>query len=282
VKPKKTVIFIDDHPVFRKGLKALVAEGKTYDVLGEAGSAGEGLKLALTVRPDIAVVDLSLPDRSGIELIRELVHRLPSCRALVVSVHEKTDIIADAFQAGARGYVVKDSAEGSILAALAALAEDEYYMDSAVSAQVVKNILQRQTRNIQLTDGRYESLTAREQEVMSLLAQGRTVREIAEKLSISQKTVENHRSNIYSKLDRFLKEGMELEQAYRETLKTTGKAVAFTGLTLAVGVILWIFSSIKFQADMGILLTFMFLWNMVGALWLLPSLACFLLRPRKR
>ncbi len=201
MKPKKTVIFIDDHPVFRKGLKALVAEGKTYDVLGEAGSAGEGLKLALTVRPDIAVVDLSLPDRSGIELIRELVHRLPSCRALVVSVHEKTDIIADAFQAGARGYVVKDSAEGSILAALAALAEDEYYMDSAVSAQVVKNILQRQTRNIQLTDGRYESLTAREQEVMSLLAQGRTVREIAEKLSISQKTVENHRSNIYSKLD---------------------------------------------------------------------------------
>ncbi len=201
MKPKKTVIFIDDHPVFRKGLKALVAERKTYDVLGEAGSAGEGLKLALTVRPDMAVVDLSLPDRSGIDLIRELGRRLPTCRALVVSVHEKTDIIADAFRAGARGYVVKDSAEGSILAALDALAEDEYYMDSAVSAQVVKNILQRHTRNIQLTDGRYESLTAREQEVMSLLAQGRTVRQIAEKLSISQKTVENHRSNIYSKLD---------------------------------------------------------------------------------
>ena len=201
MKPKKTVIFIDDHPLFRKGLKALVSEQKSYDVVGEAGSAEEGLNLALNVRPDIAVVDLSLPDRSGIEVIRELGQRLPHCRALVVSVHEKTDIIADAFRAGAKGYVVKDSAEGRILAALDALAEDEYYMDSAVSAQVVKNILQRQTGSVQLVDARYESLTAREQEIMALLAQGRSIREIAEKLFISRKTVENHRSNIYSKLD---------------------------------------------------------------------------------
>ena len=84
---------------------------------------------------------------------------------------------------------------------------------------------------------------------------------------------------IYSKLADYLKEGMDLESAYRETLKTTGKAVAFTGITLALGVIFWIFSSIKFQADMGILLTFMFLWNMIGALWLLPALARFLLKP---
>lgn len=201
MEAKTKVIFVDDHPVFRKGLRALVADRKKYDVVGEAGSAGEGLALALSARPDIAVVDLSLPDSSGIDLIRELQKRLPRCRALVVSVHAKTDIIADAFQAGARGYVVKDSAEASILAALDAVAQDEYYMDSAVSAQVIKNILQRQTRNIQLTDSRYESLTAREQEVMALLAQGKGVREIADKLSISQKTVENHRSNIYSKLD---------------------------------------------------------------------------------
>lgn len=84
---------------------------------------------------------------------------------------------------------------------------------------------------------------------------------------------------IYSKLSYYLKQGLELEEAYKLTLKTTGKAVAFTGITLAVGVVFWVFSSIKFQADMGILLTFMFLWNMVGALWLLPSLARFLLKP---
>ncbi len=201
MESKTKVIFIDDHPVFRKGLKTLVADRKKYDVVGEAGSASEGLALALSVRPDIAVVDLSLPDRSGIELIRDLQQRLPRCRALVVSVHAKTDIIADAFQAGARGYVVKDSAEASILAALDAVAQDEYYMDSAVSAQVIKNILQRRKRNVQLTDSRYESLTAREQEIMALLAQGRSAREISEKLCISQKTVENHRSNIYGKLE---------------------------------------------------------------------------------
>jgi len=83
---------------------------------------------------------------------------------------------------------------------------------------------------------------------------------------------------INSKLESYLKQGMDLESAYRETLKTSGKAVASTGLALAVGVVLWGFSSIKFQADMGILLTFMFLWNMIGALWLLPSLARFLLK----
>ena len=84
---------------------------------------------------------------------------------------------------------------------------------------------------------------------------------------------------IYSKLSEYLKQGMELEEAYKQTLKSTGKAVAFTGITLAVGVVFWVFSSIKFQADMGILLTFMFLWNMIGALWLLPALARFLLKP---
>jgi uncharacterized protein len=86
---------------------------------------------------------------------------------------------------------------------------------------------------------------------------------------------------IYSRLADYLKQGLDLETAYRETLKTTGKAVAFTGLTLALGVVFWTFSSIKFQADMGILLTFMFLWNMIGALWLLPALARFLLKPAK-
>ena len=87
---------------------------------------------------------------------------------------------------------------------------------------------------------------------------------------------------IYSRLSQYLKQGLSLEEAYAETLKTTGKAVAFTGLALAVGVVFWVFSSIKFQADMGILLTFMFLWNMIGALWLLPALARFLLTPEQR
>lgn len=86
---------------------------------------------------------------------------------------------------------------------------------------------------------------------------------------------------IYSKLSYYLKQGWSLEMAYRETMKTSGKAVAFTGITLAVGVVFWVFSSIKFQADMGILLTFMFLWNMIGALWLLPALGHFLLKPEK-
>ena len=86
---------------------------------------------------------------------------------------------------------------------------------------------------------------------------------------------------IYAKLEKFLLEGKTLQEAYYETLRSTGKAVIFTGVTLGLGVVTWIFSPIKFQADMGFLLFFMFLWNMVGAIWLLPALARFLLRPDK-
>ncbi|WP_375176557.1 MMPL family transporter, partial [Marinobacter mobilis] len=86
---------------------------------------------------------------------------------------------------------------------------------------------------------------------------------------------------IYTKLEKFLLEGKTLQEAYYETLRSTGKAVVFTGVTLGLGVVTWIFSPIKFQADMGFLLFFMFLWNMVGAIWLLPALARFLLRPER-
>ena len=86
---------------------------------------------------------------------------------------------------------------------------------------------------------------------------------------------------IYSRLETYLKAGMPLQEAYYETLKSTGKAVLFTGVCLSIGVVTWVFSAIKFQADMGLMLTFMFLWNMFGAIWLLPALARFLVRPAK-
>ena len=198
---KKTVMIVDDHPVFREGIKALVGKNPRYEVIGEAGEARTALELAQKIRPDIMIVDLSLPDRSGIELIRELQGRLPKVRSLVLSMHSKADYIASAFQSGARGYVVKESAAENLIAALDAMARDDYYMDSAVSAQVVEKLMQKQPGSPKITDSNYDSLTAREQEIMALLAEGHSVREIAERLHISQKTVENHRSNIYSKLE---------------------------------------------------------------------------------
>lgn len=198
---KKTVLIVDDHPVFREGIKALIGKNPRYEVAGEAGDARTALEVAQKIRPDIMIVDLSLPDRSGIELIRELQGRMPKVRSLVLSMHSKADYIASAFQSGARGYVVKESAAENLIAALDAMARDDYYMDSAVSAQVVEKLMQKQPGSPKITDSNYDSLTAREQEIMALLAEGQSVREIAERLHISQKTVENHRSNIYSKLE---------------------------------------------------------------------------------
>lgn len=198
---KKTVMIVDDHPVFREGIKALIGKNPRYEVVGEAGDARTALEVAHKIQPDIMIVDLSLPDRSGIELIRELQSRLPKVRSLVLSMHSKADYIASAFQSGARGYVVKESAAENLIAALDAMARDDYYMDSAVSAQVVEKLMQKQPGSPKITDSNYDSLTAREQEIMALLAEGQSVREIAERLHISQKTVENHRSNIYSKLE---------------------------------------------------------------------------------
>lgn len=198
---KKTVLIVDDHPVFREGIKALIEKKPRYEVIGEAGEAREAIEVALKTRPDIIIVDLSLPDRSGIELIRELHDRLPQVRSLVLSMHSKADYIASAFQSGARGYVVKESAAENLISALDAMAKDDYYMDSTVSAQVVEKLMQKQPGSPKITDSNYDSLTVREQEIMALLAEGHSVREIADRLHISQKTVENHRSNIYSKLE---------------------------------------------------------------------------------
>jgi len=198
---KQTVLIVDDHPVFREGIKALISKDPRYQVIGEAGEARRALETALKAAPDIVIVDLSLPDRSGVELIRELHDRLPKSRMLVLSMHSKADYIASAFQAGARGYVVKESAAENLLTALDAMARDDYYMDSTVSAQVVEKLMQKQPGSPKIIDSNYDSLTAREQEIMALLAEGHNVREVADRLHISQKTVENHRSNIYNKLE---------------------------------------------------------------------------------
>ena len=198
---KKSVFIVDDHPVFREGIKALIGSNRGYEVIGESGSAGDAFKSVLAKRPDIVIVDLSLPDKSGIELIRDFRSRLPDIRSLVLSMHSKAEYIASAFQAGATGYVVKESAAEDLVAALDAVSQGDYYMDSAVSAQVVKKLMQAQPENRKIQNGNYDSLTVREQQVMALLAEGNGIKKIADTLHISRKTVENHRSNIYNKLD---------------------------------------------------------------------------------
>ena len=197
---KKSILIIDDHPLFREGLKAIIGRDAHFDVIGEAGNAREGLRMAKKFQPDLVLVDISLPDQNGIQLTREIRTLLPDTRILIVSMHSKIDYIAEAFQAGATGYVVKESAAERLLKGLEYVLRGDYFLDSSVSQQVVKKLMESPARDEKISDAAYGTLSPREQEVMRLLAEGLSRKKIAEKLFISPKTVENHRTNIMNKL----------------------------------------------------------------------------------
>jgi DNA-binding NarL/FixJ family response regulator len=201
VEKKKSVLLVDDHPLFREGVKSLIARSAHFEVVGEADNAAGGLSRAVSLRPDLVVMDLSLPDGSGIDVTRDISSRLPTTRVLIMSMHSKIDHITKAFQAGARGYVVKQSAADRRIQALEAVSKDEYFLDTSLSRNVVENLIKLPENEAKITDAGYETLTSREQQVMRLLAEGLSSKDVAEKLFISPKTVENHRANIMSKLD---------------------------------------------------------------------------------
>jgi len=172
-----------------------------YEVIGEAGTAGKGLQLAKKIEPDLTLVDISLPDKSGFDLIRDLLKLSATTRILVLSMHSKVDYIVKAFQAGANGYLTKESASDMLIKGIEHTLKGGYFLDTSVSQQVVKKLAELPDKKPIAIVERYDSLTPREQEVMVLVAGGMSSQEIADELIISPKTVENHRSRIMRKLN---------------------------------------------------------------------------------
>jgi len=201
VTAKKTILIVDDHPLFREGLKAILDRETEYVVVGEAGNGRKALQLCKALKPDLILVDMSLPDLSGIQLTRQIRNSCPNTRIMIVSMHSNVDYIVRAFQAGATGYVLKESASNRLMLGIDFVLKGEYFMDSSVSHQVLKRLIGIQKKRLQITDASYDTLTPREQEVLVLLAEGLSKEEVAERLYISPKTVENHRSRIMSKLN---------------------------------------------------------------------------------
>lgn len=198
---KKRILIVDDHPFFREGLKSLLAQHAAFEVVGEAGEGDEALKKAEDLKPDLVIMDISLPDMNGIEVTRNIRESLPDTKVVMVSMHHKIDYITKAFEAGATGYFTKETATEKLVECIKTVVKGDYYVDSSLSHEVVKSLLKSSEQELERADAEYGALTPREQEILRLIAEGLSTKEIANNLFISPKTVENHRTNIMSKLD---------------------------------------------------------------------------------
>ena len=190
------VLIADDHPVFRFGISALLSAEPDMAVVGEATSGEEALALALRERPNVVLMDLQMPGGSGIDAIREIVAASPTTNILVVTLFEDDDSVFAALRAGARGYVLKDTDEDEMIRAIRAVGNGEAIFSPAVAKRVLAYFAVSRREAPQL----FPTLTEREREILRLLAQGKSNPAIAAELFLSPKTVANHLSNIFGKL----------------------------------------------------------------------------------
>lgn len=190
------ILIADDHGVIRGGLRALLAAFSDITVVGEASDGGEAITKALDLKPDILLMDLSMPNIGGIEATRQLSQSLPGLRILILTVHEDESLLKEVIRAGAAGYVVKRAAEEDLIHAIRVVARGDLY----VHPSMTRALFHEPAQAISAKSSEIETLTLREIEVLQLLAKGHTNRQIADQLSLSPRTVEGHRANLSGKL----------------------------------------------------------------------------------
>jgi DNA-binding NarL/FixJ family response regulator len=191
-----TILIVDDHPVFRKGLRALLASMPEVEWVGEATSGEEAIRLAEQLQPDVILMDLHMPGKGGLEAIRQIVQTSPHIRILVVTMFQDDDSVFAALQAGARGYVLKDMDDVEITRAILAVGNGEAIFSPAIAERMMKYFSIRPA----IPAGLFPELTDSERSVLTLMAKGMNNETIARQLSFTTKTVRNYVSNIFSKL----------------------------------------------------------------------------------
>jgi DNA-binding NarL/FixJ family response regulator len=193
----QSILIVDDHPLFREGLVHLIGHERDLAVAGEAGTAAEALALVEKIRPALVLLDISLPDRNGLELIKDLHALRPELPVLVISMHDESLHAERVLRAGARGYIMKQEGGGKILDAIRRVLAGDIYVSEKMSALILERLAGQRPKG---SRSPIERLSDREFEVFSLLGQGLATREIARRLNLSVKTVEVHRANIKRKL----------------------------------------------------------------------------------
>ncbi|MCU0309833.1 MAG: response regulator transcription factor [Acidimicrobiales bacterium] len=189
------VFLLDDHEIVRRGLRELLEADGDLEVVGEAGTAEEALRRVPALAPDVAVLDVRLPDGDGVSVCREIRSRLPSVRCLMLTSYADDEALFDAIMAGASGYVLKQIKGSELVDAVRTVASGQSLLDPGVTAQVLERL-----RGGAMGDTRLEALTDQERRILDLLAEGLTNREIAERMYLAEKTVKNYVSNLLAKM----------------------------------------------------------------------------------
>ncbi len=193
------LFLVDDHAVVRSGLRMLLATEEDVDIIGEAGTAAEALAATTDLKPDVILMDIGLPDKSGIDATRDIKAQFPEVAIVALTIHEDEEYFFKMLEAGASGYVPKRAAPEELLTAIRTAANGEVYLYPSMAKLLVKDYLATEPTEKGKNNGK--DLTDREQEVLTHLAEGESNEEIAKKLVISPKTVARHRENIMRKLN---------------------------------------------------------------------------------
>jgi DNA-binding NarL/FixJ family response regulator len=189
----------DDHTLMRQGLRKILEERPDWEVVAEVGDGRDAVRRAVALKPDVVILDVGMPLLNGIDATQQIVRKVPETRILILSMHFDEVYVTRALQAGATGYMLKDSAGKDLLKGVAAVAAGQSYFSPAVAKLMLDDYVRRVAGN-GVAD-RYETLSVREREIFQLIAEGRTNRAVAELLEISPATVETHRAHILEKLD---------------------------------------------------------------------------------
>lgn len=196
---KKRILIAEDHALLREGLKALLAMDDQLEVVAEATDGREAVRIANEERPDLVLMDLSMPNTNGTEAIRAIKRRNPETKIIVLTVHKSEEYVRTALQAGANGYALKDDTHQELISAIRRVLRGDTYLSPGISGNIITSYLDHPGQDGATAS--WDALTSREREILKLIAEGYKNKEIAEYLSLSLKTIEKHRSNLMKKLD---------------------------------------------------------------------------------